>query len=76
MTSPTPQPELREAVARIILGPKSHWNMPGQDRRLAEWMFYPEVERALTKADSILAMIAASPSMVETQPLAEPCDLG
>jgi hypothetical protein len=59
MTNPPvnqlPQTE-REAIARIILGPKSSWNYEGhRSESLEDWLQYPEVERALAKADQIIA---------------------
>ena len=46
----------REEIARIILGPKSSWNRTAfGSEPLSEWSGYPEVSRALAKADAILA---------------------
>jgi hypothetical protein len=52
----------REAVARIILGKKSHWNTHFSREALAGWIFYPEVARAFVKADQIIDLFITFPS--------------
>lgn len=47
----------REAVARIILGKRSHWNTHMHGEQLEGWPQYPEVVNALAKADEILALL-------------------
>ena len=55
-----------EAVARIILGPKSHWNYGNfRSANLSDWRLYPEVARALAKAAAILALIQPGEEYLE-----------
>jgi hypothetical protein len=55
MNADQPKPDRRERIARIILGPKSSWNTGFGADSLLPWTGYPEVARALAKADAILA---------------------
>jgi len=69
----TPAPasgELREQVARMILGPKSHWNYEGmRSRPLTDWPQYPEVVRALAKAAQIIPLVLSSVAITQGESL-------
>ncbi len=57
---------LREQVARIVLGPKSHWNThmsTVHEMTLEAWGQYPEIVRAFAKADAILALPALAEAL-------------